>query len=324
MKNSCFVKPLAADLLLALVKNGLAKPDQVIVLNLLGSAKPVADDTIKYSVKWRNVSGALENGCVVLSNEQFPSTVAKVTSKQEQTRLSLSAQLKPYVLVPLAVGHTEQRSWVIWPFLHTLPSNRIANRLCRQRLAPALVDWLEETCRTTRSQPPQMKETFAMWLDQLSNWIEIHDSTSTAIVQRCSFFQNRLESNLWKPAYYLAHNDYWIGNILLKEPFSFKTAIKSASYWHSNFVIIDWGASKIQGCAVFDFLRLYSSLRIRSSKLRKRFLNLAKLLNCDVQDLEGYILAALGSLVAQNDQFPTQRMLSLVHGSLLTASELQS
>ena len=106
----------------------------------------------------------------------------------------------------------------------------------------------------------------------------------------------RLENGRWKPRHCLQHGDLWPGNFLLPKhpvgPF--------------NFFVVDWAGMKRHGFPIFDLVRLSESLRCTRRFRDRTFRRFADLLGCEMIDLRGYLIAALGDLGDNLEYFPEE------------------
>jgi hypothetical protein len=102
------------------------------------------------------------------------------------------------------------------------------------------------------------------------------------------------------------HGDLWIGNVLLRDATS---GLKGA--WSDRFVIIDWPGSMLRGHAIFDLTRLTQSISTGERALASELIRHCQALQCDPEDAVGYLLAALGHLEMNLEQFPFDRFMGM-------------
>ena len=154
--------------------------------------------------------------------------------------------------------------------------------------------------KTTASVPDSLalEEKFRVPLE----YIVGHEQQSVVLREVAKVAPEQLDTGLWKPKVVLAHNDLWEGNFLLRPK------VSKGDY---GFVVIDWAGSCIAGHAIYDLLRLGASMRLRRAALFKELVFHSHILDCQLFDTYGYLLASLGSLGMHLEHFPVERYLAL-------------
>ena len=106
----------------------------------------------------------------------------------------------------------------------------------------------------------------------------------------------QLQNGEWQPQFVLAHNDLWLGNVL--------HAPAGGKY---PFAIIDWLGASTRGYAIYDLVRLAQSTGLARNAIAVELESHRALLECRREQLQFYLLAALGSILLNLEAFPRER-----------------
>jgi hypothetical protein len=203
------------------------------------------------------------------------------------------------VLEPLAEGRVLGRSYALWPWHHILPQSRLLRVVRHLRLHPHVLCWLRDVAeRTATPVPPALLEQ--QYNSTLSD-IASDDSFPGAMRDAASFALHRLNDGRWQPRSTVEHNDFWVGNLLLPRD-------RAAAKRHARgFIVIDWEGARTVGYPVLDLVRFALSARLPRALLRRESRAHGELLGCEMEDLCGYVLAALGGMGQSLGHFPKRR-----------------
>lgn len=257
--------------------------------------KPVADDTIKLLI--RNQAGQA-NAVIICSSPVAPDLVARGLEQMQRVRTILSPKLRQVILHPLLTGEWNGLTYMVLPYHSPLSRFRLRRLIQRWYLRPRILEWLRQATQETLRQPSP-EEIQIDFLLPLVNLVAnqqlpepLHQGARNAV--------QRLQMGLWQPQYVLAHNDFWIGNLLLSNANDF------------GFVIIDWPGAKTNGHAIYDLLRLAQSLQLSAHQLFDELQQHCQILGCSPLDARGYLLANLGYLGMHLENFPMAQYVTLV------------
>ena len=207
------------------------------------------------------------------------------------------------VLVPLAQGSIDGRSYVVWPWHHALGESRLLHLIRRVQLFPHVLRWLRDVARQTR-QPIAASARESQYASPLRTMASAQ-LFPVAMREAASRGLQRLQTGAWRPYSTLEHNDFWTGNLLLPRD------RHSARLHARGFIVIDWEGVRLAGYPVFDLVRFAVSARVPRPLLRLELRGFRQILECEAQDLGGYVLAALGAMAQNLGYFPEDRFREL-------------
>jgi len=291
-----FSNVLARGLEESLAASGIS--GKLVSLNLPNMA---ADAPPKFLLRDPNGNAT---GFVLCSAWRAPELIGRGVTRAEQARYALGPDLGQVILHSLASGQIEappgtapdgskcgggRLTYTALPFRTPVSSNRIVRYFQRRSLRPSLFKWLREaTIKTAHDGPSDAKSAFSAALCEASKLELAPDAAANALRQ--------LDSHQWKPKFVLAHNDLWIGNIL-----------RDASNARFPFVIIDWLGSAADGFAIFDLIRIAESSGLPQRELRSEIDAHCQILDCTHEQAGYYLLAALGHVALNLEEFPWVR-----------------
>jgi hypothetical protein len=272
----------------------LGDPKLLTSIELLVAPKDIEDDVIKLISKDRNSN---PTAVALYSSESSPHMVKRGMSLAKQAKSALGNELGSVILDPLGQGEIEGRSYAVLPYRRPVSSRKLMRYLQRRMLHPGLLLWLKGAAEKTAiaARDENIERDFIRPLEHIKNLKTIGEDIKLA-GQRAL---QRLNSGTWFPRYVLMHNDLWEGNILLKRSFS----LNRPGY---GFVIIDWPGCIINGYAIYDMVRLARSIRLKKDLFAMEVSRHCELLECDIEDAMGYLLAALGYLGLNLEHFPPE------------------
>jgi len=253
---------------------------------------------------WKIVDSKGGNRAVCMSsNHLHPTSIKKAVSRLNLAFDLLAPEDKKHVLLPDHWGEINGISYAVYPFCQSLSNSRLGWWFQKRRLQTSVFNWLISVLKQSLSQPKIMDMVFQNALKALIDCNELHSK----IRRDALVAMKRLESQQWMPKHTLSHNDLWKGNILTRDEI---------------FVLIDWGSSQVQGIPIYDLTRFSMSMGVSSSRFRKELVGHCNILHCSLEDSMGYLLAALGDILMNLDQFPMDKYLELTqecHRKLLSA-----
>jgi hypothetical protein len=232
---------------------------------------------------------------LLCSNSLNPDLIARNVAKAREAQALLGDPLGNTIQMPLKEDRFEGLTWALFTLNQPLSNDPWRWRWEKARIAWPVTTWLTSVVR--KSKIPIVDQ----------------DMTQTAIAPLKAFSENedfpmdfrqqanrsikRIESGAWKPQTILAHNDLWKGNIML--PGSDDHGETSP-----KFRVIDWAGSSTKGFAFFDLMKLARSFKFPGLFTKQIIRKQCALLECAEEDVMSYLLAALGTLGMNLENFP--------------------
>ena len=229
-----------------------------------------------------------------VSPTAFPNVVREAAQKAEAAREALGDALGWAVLTPLEEWETHGASCALFEQLTPLSPNRLKRYLQKKKITPAVIEWLRKVAAIDRGHNNQAE----VCLTALAN------CPNPPLRVAADQALGRLNRGLFAPRFRVMHTDFWIGNILL-DPSGLR-----------RFVAIDWRGSQVDGYPIFDLIRFADSVRLGTNVLRSELQKHAEVLGCELEDSRSYLVAALGHLWMNLDQFPAERFADMAERSL--------
>ena len=261
----------------------------------LAAPKAVLDDTAKFLLfnKQRIPAAVL-----ICGKTEFGNLAGRSAERVSNIRASLQGDEKKAVLAPLDYGDINGLNFALWPYRKPLSGNKILGRLQRYSLRKKILSWLHNATHQTIQKPlnAELEEVFISPLKALQSSEEIKGTLD----KRVHNFIGKIESQSWKPVFTMAHNDLWVGNVLNAKDNKYKISV------------IDWAGSNLKGIAIFDLVKICIDLRVRGNAYSIEVKKACDLLECDMHDSEGYLLASMALLLQNIEHFPRDRFFKLL------------
>jgi hypothetical protein len=185
-----------------------------------------------------------------------------------------------------------------------LSDRRLVSRLHNWRYAVPLLKWLREVCATTFS--PLSESDYASRvmapLEQLSEEAGLVSASRDAVTEAMTAVQ----SGDFRPCVGPVHNDLWRGNVLLPQAASGPRSVR----W--PFLLIDWGASTLEGFPVWDLLRILRSLRVPNRVAARVLRQHCEELDMSLEEGRHSLMLALADLGLYRNEFPLELYLDSV------------
>ncbi|HEX6703831.1 MAG TPA: hypothetical protein VF169_03655 [Albitalea sp.] len=281
----------------------LQLPRQRISLAPLGSVVPRLDAAAVLRVTdTRGPARAV----VMCSSPDAPDMVDRAMTRASQAKALLLPAQGRHILDPLAEGRVQGLSYAVLPHCDELAHGRIAWRLQRGWLAPALFDWLWHAHAATVREVDagEHERRYGEPLRALARLARLREPVRHA-AQRAA---HRLLAGVWHPRSVLMHGDLWKGNVLLRPAGSWADLTR----WRGRFVVIDWPGAEPRGHAVYDLVRLALSMRLGRRGLAQELQRHAQVLGCEREDTMSHLLAALGQMALVLEHFPMDMFIPMV------------
>lgn len=256
-----------------------------------------SDDTMKFLIKEGNKNIAFLLCCY----SEFGDIPLRNLKKITKIKKKLSKKVSSVLLEPIMSGEVEGVCFVVWPYCDALSDHFLIHRLQSMNVRSRSLSWLRKVNKKSRRKLKR-SEVDKHFINLLKRFGARND-LDTNVKEAINMQVQSLENGSWHPYFVLAHNDLWIGNVLMNE-----------NNKYNGLTIIDWAsARRKKGFAIYDLVRLSMSLNLSKRAFNKELEAHCKILHCDVRNSMGYLLASLAFLAENLDQFPEERFLSLVN-----------
>ncbi|MBN8632068.1 MAG: phosphotransferase [Rhodobacterales bacterium] len=270
-------------------------------LNYVPADKRLADATTAYRID----GVAKGDDCIIIiSPPDFPDAVAENTSGAAIAQSLLGATLGERIGAPLLADRWQGRSYALFPRFSGFSDNRVVRRAQILWVTPAIMNWLQRGFRQTAIERGT-EDIHSMFLVPLAV-LTGDDDMPPMIRDAARAAESAVSGGRVKLVTCLAHNDFWLGNIMFK-----RTAIPGMAPFGGQFKVIDWAGCGAVGYPGFDAIRYLLSAFRRNSR-RDQWLNSY----CDATDLSQADIAvgclcALGRIGGSLNQFPKARFVDL-------------
>ncbi len=252
-------------------------------------------------------------GIVQLSAEAAPGMVARGMARAAAAAAMLGTASGRAVLLPLAQGRIDGRSYAVMPYCLPFASERWRWAAQRLRLGPVVLDWLHGVAARTAATVADrdIDVDFVQPVMRLRGL----EGASARLVVACDEALARLTSGAWVPRHVLMHGDLWRGNLLLRPAVGGAWPPRRAP-WAQRLAVIDWAGAQLQGHPFFDLVRVAQSLGLAPRRLRAEIDRHCALLACARIDAASCVLAAAGDILGELEQFPVHRLLGMAESTL--------
>lgn len=264
------------------------------VLMPMRTAPTVADATQKWWVVHRRTSR--RSHVLILASRLEPRAMQDVADRQRRIIARLGDRTASVILTPTQLGTVDGRSFALFSYRQPLSQGRLRGRWQRWRLRRPVLAWLNDAVAETAGQATgaDLQRRFLEPLWTLSQDLKLDERLREGADEAV----DAAVAGRWRPFSTVAHNDLWLDNVLLAP------GAVSGGY---GFVIIDWGLANPYGQPFYDLMRLAGSLRLRPASLRHAIDAHCAALACSRHDAMRYLLAGLGWLRQNLNEFPHER-----------------
>lgn len=232
---------------------------------------------------------------LLCSNSLNPDLIARNVAKAREAKELLGTPLGNTIQMPRKEDRFEGLTWALFSLNQPLSNDPWRWRWEKARLAWPVTTWLTNVVRKSKRPilDPDMARTA---IHPLKAFAE-NEGFAMDFRQQANRAIERIESGNWKPQTILAHNDLWKGNIMLPGP-------DEPDETSSKFRVIDWAGSSTRGFAFFDLMKLARSFKFPGLFTKQILRKQCTVLECAEKDIMGYLLAALGTLGMNLENFP--------------------
>ncbi len=268
-------------------------------VSLLCPPQPEADDVSKLLL---TAADGRRVAVILLSAEAAPNLVARGAAVSRDAKESLGDSLGEAVITPLIEGVMSGRSFAVLPYYEPLANSRIGWFVKRASLRRRILEWLRRVTEATKvvATGEEADRDFRAPLLHVAEDVHMSDRIREAATRAA----DRLGSGQWIAQYVLSHNDLWKGNLLSERTGCGETK-RSGTTW--GFKVIDWLGGRRRGHAIYDLIRLTSSLAASRDTLLQELAAHCEILGCDLDDTLGYFLSSTGYLGTRLEHFSRAR-----------------
>lgn len=291
------IRPVLAD-----AAPGLRDP----AISFLCQPKAVADDVTKLLVR---DAGGRPRCVAMVAAPADPHLVRRGADRARLVRERLGPDLGAAVLLPLAEGEADGRSYAVYPYCKPAARAGLAAKLQAPRLRPLVTGWLAAATEATArpADPQRIPGAFREPLEQLA----ANPGMAAPVRAAAERALGRLASGAWQPRHAVMHGDFWLGNVLF-------TQDPARTDRFRRIAIIDWPGASTEGYGLYDLVRLAMSMKLSPGALRAQAARHARALGCDPGDARSHLVAALADLGTHLGHFPPDRYAALAARCLET------
>lgn len=247
-----------------------------------------------------------------------PGMVARNGDRAREARRVLGPDVGRPVLVPLGQTSLGGLGMAVYPYCQPLARTRLEWGFQRSSVRRWAAEWLRQVAARTARPPADDAGAVAGFmrpLEVLASMGAVDEGLRAGSREAL----RRLQQGLWRPRHVLMHGDLWKGNLMVR---SGAGALHRLRPSQCDVAVIDWATAELTGYALFDLVRMADSLGLDAATFRAEVLAHCAILECDIADAHGHLLAALGFRAANLDQFPVERfalMAARCHSTLSRA-----
>jgi hypothetical protein len=231
-----------------------------------------------------------------VSSPAFPDVVRESTEKIEAAREVLGGNLGSCIPAPLDQWEVNGISCALFEAFTPISRGRLRRFLQLGKIRSPVLAWLRQIVAVDRG-PAKEAERCLEALAQCP-YESLREHAISAL--------DSITSGSFEPRARVMHGDLTLGNVLL-DPSKKR-----------EFMIIDWRGSDVNGYPIFDLVKFAETVRLRPGELRTELGAHAEKLACDIQDTRAYLLAALGHIWLNLEQFPPKRFAAMARRNLNT------
>ena len=282
-----------------------ARSGKVGVVTNVTEVNDIADNPIKATI--RDSSGN-PYAFVLCSQPQYPSLVARGVTQTETIRALLGRELGAVLIRPLLAGAVNGVSYAILPWHRPMPASGLGRYLARTRIRRKVLSWLRRANQAAVAThlKNDASANFKYVLQRLRTFQELDVELRDAV----DFSLGRLQNGDWCPKHTFDHNDLSIDNLVL--PATHRNP------QDQGFVIIDWAGATVRGFGIYDLVRLCRSAAIPTRILAHELRSHCDILQCNLVDAKGHLLACLGNLYLSLECFSEEQFGKLLDSSWRT------
>ena len=232
---------------------------------------------------------------LLCSNSRNPGLIARNVEKARQAKELLNTPLGDTIQMPVKEGRFEGLTWALFTMKQPLSESPWQWRWEKAKLAWPVTTWLTKVIRKSKRPiiDSAMEQTAIAPLKAFTE----DKNFPMDFRQEAKLSIERIESGAWQPQTILAHNDLWKGNIMLPGP-------DEPDKTSPKFTVIDWAGSSTQGFAFFDLMKLARSFKFPALFTKQIIRKQCIALECSEHDAMSCLLAALGTLGMNLENFP--------------------
>jgi hypothetical protein len=270
------------------------------VLQSFGEHKTLLDATIKFVIRGH---GGRPEFVVLCSAEGGPEIVARGVQRARETVDALGDDLGIPVLLPMAEGRVDGRTFAIFRYCTPLIASGPRWWIQRSIVRPRVVQWLLESSRKTAGLIPEHQLERCVY-DPLQGLIADHDH-SPDLRQQADEALRAAQAGTWQPRHVLMHGDLWVGNVLIDQ----RTA---GGRTFGQFVIIDWAGARVRGYPFYDLLRLSISFGLARRPFARALDEYCAALNYSRAEGRYAFASAAAELGSRLEHWPRDAYLSTI------------
>lgn len=222
----------------------------------------------------------------------------KALEVSRQIKKEIDLKDSEAILEPIITGTTEGIHFVVWPYLKSISNNKILRYIQLILLKQPIISWLFSVTRYSLTATDAMEKEIS-FIDPLESFIT-NKGISVEIRNVGKEIIHKLKNGSFTPYFVIAHNDLWVGNILLQRS------------KYQKFTIIDWAGANLKGYPIHDLLCIAIMLKLSKRELSRELRNYCNIINCPINHSIFHLVAGLAYLGQNLNNFPEENYLQVV------------
>jgi hypothetical protein len=231
-----------------------------------------------------------------VSPPPYPDAIEEMVEKAKLARQALGERLGSCIPVPIDQWRTNGVSCGLFEELVPISKNRLIRFAQRKRITPLVLRWLRDIASLDRGP----NRDAISYLNALAGcpFEPLRLAADRAFAE--------INANALVLRSTVIHGDLWLGNVML-DPSG-----------ERDFMIIDWGGSSVDGLGIFDLVKFAESARLSPRALNAELAAHAERLGCSLPQTRIYLVAALGYIWHNLNQFPAEKFAMMADNNLRT------
>jgi hypothetical protein len=229
-----------------------------------------------------------------VSPPEFPDVIKQMTFKARLARTALGDNLGSRIPTPLCSWEMNGVTCALFEKLTPISNNGVRFLAKRRKVTRDVLAWLRDVAELDRGPSDRAVECVRALAD--CPYPSLSDAAKYALID--------MNAGGFAPRSAVMHGDLWLGNVLLCP-----SGVR-------DFVIIDWRGSTTNGFPIFDLVRFAGSVGLSPREMHGELVAHAERLKCELAHTRTYVLAALGHIWMNLDQFPPERFACMAKRSL--------
>lgn len=231
-----------------------------------------------------------------VSPAAFPKVVREQTEKIDEAHEALPYDLARHIAGPIKQWEINGVSCALFEKFTPISHAKLKQRFQLRKLRAPVLSWLRKIAEVDRGPSVQANHCLQALVE--CPYDKLQEAAKVAL--------DRVSCNLFTPRARVMHGDMTCGNVML-DPTRAR-----------EFIVIDWRGSNVNGFPIFDLVKFAETVDLEPRVLRSELAAHAERLACELTDTRSYLVAALGYIWLNLEQFPAERFARMAERNLET------